>query len=606
MVSALGNLRLHPDPDDPDRTSDIITEPVVRVKSRAALVVVSVSVLVGLIGGSLAKLVLMKFRYTLARGEIRVRNLEGDQLKSAIGRHLANLSLSSVTVPSPKGYQSATLADLVQTGKLQLFASDDHTIAILAADRSAREAKGLIERIQASYAEWSDRAKAQQSKQAADEYQQKVFIREKLQELTAQASTEGKLDEAIVVLGSKLQGALDQVQTQNERLAQIQEYIARAEAQISRPTIDISADMLHEAAMADPMYAGEYRSLQLRHKQYVSALAKEFSDSEAALQMLQSQLRSLSQTVSKQLMLDLPAGPADDLTELKLAADLYIARLTDCEKRWSQFREKIFDLMKGVGRADYDGVPTLLSQLRQDLNERSGDLPKQLNDLFVRLQTGPKADAREPGSLSSVAVRNVASSAAQYDLEQVLGAWKKLVWQVNRVFPEANMQLNTLSRFCRSVAGRLAYRERKVHEELERQLVLAAQQESRTKLEKLQSDFRQVSNDLASLHRSLMTDQRKICELSGKWPAWQELNRQMDKLSLELERSTGDLAKEQADYWPEELTSTEVTTKIASRAGFLGTFENTTSVAAGLAMALAVYVLTIRQDKHSASKLKDY
>jgi hypothetical protein len=144
-----------------------------------------------------------------------------------------------------------------------------------------------------------------------------------------------------------------------------------------------------------------------------------------------------------------------------------------------------------------------------------------------------------------------------------------------------------------------------VQEDLERQLVLAAQQESRTKLEKLQGDFRQVSDDLASLHQSLMADQRNICELTGKWPAWQELNRQMDKLSLELERSPGDLAKDQGDYWPEELTSTEVKTKSASRAGFLGTFENTTSVAIGLALALAVYVLISRQDKHSTTKLKD-
>jgi hypothetical protein len=102
-----------------------------------------------------------------------------------------------------------------------------------------------------------------------------------------------------------------------------------------------------------------------------------------------------------------------------------------------------------------------------------------------------------------------------------------------------------------------------------------------------------------------MADQRNICELTGKWPAWQELNRQMDKLSLELERSPGDLAKDQGDYWPEELTSTEVKTKSASRAGFLGTFENTTSVAIGLALALAVYVLISRQDKHSTTKLKD-
>lgn len=610
MPPVTSNLRLRPVPDDTERSDRDKPAAEVKIgKLRAVFVWIALPVLLGLIGGSLTKLALVKLRYVQARGEIRVVGVDGDQLKAAVGRGLGNLNLSSITIKSGDDYRSVTLAELVAIGRLKLFASDDGGITIVAEDKTARGARGLVERIQASYTEWSDRATGRQSKETAAMYKQGAFrqkslqnrhaqLRKKVAALEAETSSGGALDDGIVKLGRQLETSLPGAQTLNERLAEIHDQIVRAEVELRRPTITISSAQLRRSAMADPMFAGEYVSLQKRHKKYLSTFRQELAATEKASAQLRGRLEALVATVSKQLLLDLPNPLADDLMELKLAGELYNGQMDRYVKRWQRYRAKMLEFLADADRADYNAVQTLLSQLRQDLTERCGELPKQLSQLFDRLRAGPKTDARKPGSLSGVTLRNIASSGAQYDLDRTLGGWRKLVWQVDRLFPEKNVQLNTLGRFCERIRRRMTIRQRRTRQDLERQLVATAKSEARTKLTRLRSDFYQSSVKLAEYYKTIMADQRRLCGLTQRWPQWQQLHRQMDKLTLEMEVSARELSEIGAEYWPEELQCGPVTIQRLTHAGLAGEYDSATSAGIGgglsLVSLLAVFVFRRR------------
>jgi len=512
---------------------------------------------------------------------------------------LGRLYLGSIDLPTATGTLSTNVGDLIKRNQLRIFPIDPKTITIVAEAKTPEQAKNTVQSIQARHLQEFREAQARQTKQATQQHRRQISdqqhlqkqykeAKRKLAEFTAREVREKTLDTAVLALGRKIEKSLGRVQKINEKLATISDRMTRAELEARRPTIRIDPDALRNAQSADPLFSGDLRALKGKHTLYLEVFKQELQAAHKALVTLQKQLKNLWSSVSKQLLLDLPSGLADDLVELNQASELYQDRLEDYQRRWDNYCEKVLELLADPERADYDGVQTLLSQLRQDLEQRCGELPKHLQVLFDRLRRGPKGDARRPGGLSGVTVRNIASSAVQYDLERVLTTWRGLVRHVNRMFPEFNVQLRALGRACRDLQGRMLIQQRRVRQRLEHKYLLTAKRRAREQLLKLQSEFQQTGAELSALCEGLLADQRKLCKLTERWPQWQELYEQMHRLRLELQSSTAALGKAGVEYWSEELEITEPTTVQLSRAGFLADYENPASIAAGIATALLV------------------
>lgn len=564
---------------------------------------------VGIACAFACKAALVAARYVQAEGTLVIEAISADRQETILARHLGRLYLSSLAAPSSGPGRPANVVDLVAAGRLNIFAVDERTIKLTAQDRSEPAARQWVERIRNGYISAFKDLQERQVRRADQQSHERLThhkqLRESHQQLQRQLSAfqtktskDKSLDQAIVSLGKKLDTSLTQMQALNERLIEIKDQMYRAEAELRRPTVHVDPGTLRRAAMTDKLFAGDHRMLTTKHARYVAAFKGQLTAADRALTAVRRHLRTISTAVSEQLELDLPAELADDLLELNLAAELYAGQLANYDQRWQRYQATMLDMLAEPQTADYDGMQTVLSSVRQDLIQRCGELPKQVQTLFDRLKAGPKGDARRPGGLSRATVRNIATSAIQYDLEQVLEAWRALVRGVDRLFPESNVTLRTLARVCRSLQTRLLSKERQIKQRLKREYLVAAKRRASERLSKLQSDFQRAGAELTVGFETLAVDQRVLCKLSATWPEWQRLARQMDVVRLDIRQTEASLAGQGVEVWSEQLTPAEVVVRRLSHAGIFGRHENTTTAGVGILLALlAHFVLAAKADR---------
>ncbi|NLX05994.1 MAG: hypothetical protein GXY33_12715 [Phycisphaerae bacterium] len=566
-------------------------------RRRLALGLAAVAVGLGLAATFVAKLALVNLRFFQASGEVRISGVVPQQESAALMRHLGRMYLATVDLPAGGSVRTIALADLISDGRLRITTSGSQTIGLAVREGSWSSARELVERIGASTVNEFQKAKGQRIAAADQTQRDRITAQQSLQarqkelmeKLAAAAEGRadgGELDRSIVELGKKLQGSLAGAAELNRSLGGIREAIYRAEAEMENPTINVDPAVIQQTAMADKLFAGDYRMLGVKHAAYLAGFRAELSEAGGALTRLEKHMQGLSERVGKQLVLDLPGEVADDLLELNLSAELLETNLVGFRERWRQYEQKLVEMLADGQTADYDGAQTILSQARQELTQRCGELAGQIQTLFERLRSGGGADARRPGGLSGATVRNVASSAIAHDVEQVSEAWTRLTWHIDRTFPEANVQLRMLTRLCRSLQARLRHRHEQVREQVEDRYRVAAKREAREELNRLQGEFHRRSSEVAATYEQLLTDQQALCGLTEKWPAWRELNTELDKLNVELAASTAGLAEMGVEIWPEQLETGPVEVARMSRAGVLGDHENATSAGVGLLAAL--------------------
>ncbi len=567
-------------------------------RRRLSLRSVLIAIGLGLIVALAVKLALVNLRYSQAVGQIQISAVTEVQRQSALERQLGRLYVSSVDMPQQTGYRGITLASMISRGNLMIFTPDPHAIAIKANADTATTAEDIVRRIQAGAIGQFSRSQSDRASKARDAQQALVANNEKLQEqynrlrgrlrqFRQQETDKTELDKAILTLVGKLEETLNGARQLNENLTTATEAMYRAEAELERPTINLDPAVVQKAAFADRQYAGDHRMLTVRHNIYIDALIDELDAAEVSLTLLEKHMKILSESVAKQLAIDLPDELADDLLELNLASQLYQSQLAGYRQRWNSYRKKIVEVVGDAEKADYDGVQTILSQCRQDLRQRCGELPERMLLLFNRLKSMPKSDARKPGRLSKATVRNIASSAVAYDIEQVIAAWQKLNWHIDHTFPETNMKMRPVAKFCLLLQTRMNGRKSRIKNALTEQYRTEARRRARQQLHELQEQFHQAGTKLTTFYDTAASDQQALCKLTGKWPKWHELNRQVTDAAARLNISKAQLSEAGIEVWPEELEAGRIEVVQLSHAGILGDYENRSSVAAGLLIALA-------------------
>jgi len=470
----------------------------------------------------------------------------------------------------------------------------------VAEGRRADEAKGLVEQIQRKYladvaqhraeqarhTEQALTAKRERHEALRRDYEE--FL-EKFKSFAGQEAPQGHLDEAVLAVAGRMSKSLGDARQRVDKLGLLRDKMFQTQAEIQSPSAKVDPGKLRQAEEADLRFSLDYKALRVRHQKYVAAFDEDFTAADEALRGVRKHLRKLTETLGKQLLLKLPDDLADDLTELNLATGLYDGQLASYQERWEQYRRTVLGMLERPERADYDGIQTLLSSLRQDLVQRSGELPKRLGGLFDRLRSGPKADAGKTGTLAMMTVRHVASTAVEYDLEQVLAAWRELTIHINRLFPEDNVQLRTLAYSCRNLQGRLVEREQDIRSRLEKETLAAARQAARLRLEQLQTEFHQAGVEAAALYEGLLTDQKKLCDLVERWPKWRELALDKEKRLSELAASARALEQAGVEYWPEELEAGPVVAVRSGRLAALAGWETPMSAIVALAAGFGMW-----------------
>ena len=280
--------------------------------------------------------------------------------------------------------------------------------------------------------------------------------------------------------------------------------------------------------------------------------------------------------------MQLPEDLSDDLLEMNLAVEKYEGQLAHFQQRWERYQAKLLELLAEPATADFDGVGTLLSQLRQDLLQRSAQLPAHLEGLYNQLRQGMAGNSNQPGKLSGLTARNVAASALASNLEQVQDAWRKVSFHLNRLFPDGNVRLLTLGRVCRSLQWRLNFRESRLKQMIEQQQLAAQRRETQGRLMGLQKDFEAASGSLVALYRQFAGDQRQLADLAHRWPQLQRLQEAVRDNEVRQTAMEKELAGQTAAGGPEQLETRPVMVRTCSYAGINPRWESPISAFAGV------------------------
>lgn len=543
-----------------------------------------------------------QMRMFVVQGSIAITTTSPKLQQAALTRHLGRLYLTALQTPAAGADTPTSVAQLVSDHKLQIYAGNEKTIVLVAEDTSANVARDLIKRLQTGYIMDFEQLQNQQTLNSQHANEKQLAEKNRLtdryrlaqnafDEFNRSVSTAGPLDAAIPAMGKKLGERLTSLAELGNRLTDLRDQMYRADMELRNPTVQIDAKRFEQIALANPQYAGDHRMLQAKHDQYVNAFTEQASAVEGRLESLQKSLKTLSSGITRQLELELPAKLADDLMELNLAGELYQGQIAEFQKRWPDYRDTMMKSLSDATTADYDGLQTTLSKVRQDLTQRCENLPTQLNTLFDRLSTGSDSPAEKPGQLSRAAVRNIASSTLRHDVEQVLTSWRQTTDQIDAMFPESNVQLRTVGRVARSLQTRLAAKEQRIREELTQEYLVAAKKHAREELDKLQAQFQQASAEMTTGYEDLGTLQKSLSKLTDSWPEWQKLSRQLDTAKAEITATTEVLAGAHIDVWDEVLTAGDLETSRTSRAGVIGRHETFFSLIVALAAgALAALI----------------
>jgi hypothetical protein len=570
-----GKLRLHP-ADEPD--------PVIPPPERRPFANCRKQILIALaIGagiGLLTKLHFVSTRFYRAEGRIAIREVSEAGRSAVMAHHLSNLQRG----------QDKTFTELMQKGQALVFASDDQTISVMVSDSDSHRARDLAAEFIQTYAARAIEQQTLQNRKMTSDQAKVIAIYRKLQtdrnalkeQADAISTTLPKDDmgEYLGKLASQMQTRIGVSDGLVSRMNQINADINHYRGEMVHPTITVDQVRLDQMKNADRRYHGDNLLLTGKHGAYVANLTVEMDGVGASLDELRSHLQAASAAVAKQLELKLQPELSDDLLEMSLAVDKYDGQVAKFRERWERYRAKLLEMIAVPASANFDGFQTLLSQLRQDLQQRCSQMPTHLEGLYNQLRQGQQGK----GGLSSLTARNVACSAVAGELESGLESWRKVTLHMNRLFPDGNINLLTLGRLCRSIQWRLNLREKQLRQELEEQQMIACKREAQVKVDSLQKEFEETSKTLVASFGQFSKDQQAMVQISREWPKLEKVRQAIVLIDREMASIEGELNSDPANrIGQEKLEVLPVITRMCNYAGIGPSGENNWAMILGFA-----------------------
>ncbi len=562
-----------------------------KLKKNNVWTVLIFAAILGCALGIASKLILVSGRYYQAEGVVEITGVKGAERYDALRRNLAGLMTFSRKIRN-----TVTVNELMKQGKLNIFVSKDKDITLKLIGEDKSNLRNITEFILAEYiADFSARqklAKSQLSAQQANSAKEYQTLREKYASLNSRLSkatnslTNNQLDQAIVAICATMKSKIDKSAGIVNSLSNINSELTQARGELLNPIVRIDPERLARAEKNDRSYTGDYNLLKLRHQTYLYYLKKEMSGLRDGLTKLRSHLQSISRHVGKHLTGSVPADLADDILELNLAAELYDGKISRFENKCNRYWDKILQMLSDPEKADFAGTATLLSQLRQDLFTRCGDLPKQLRGLYEKLYRGRGKSAKRRSILSGTVARNIVSSAVVHDLDESLQMWNKIVFHLNRHFADGNVRLKTIGRMCRAMQSRIKLRKRKIIQKIERKQLAEKKRKLRKKISQLQIAFEQKSKTLIAAYKGLRTDQQKLAKIGKSWPEWQNLTKSINDTKYQLARieKTQNMSKTlPISLWRESLHPGPVIVTAENSFNIPAKWESSLSLLIGLA-----------------------
>jgi hypothetical protein len=565
-----GKLRLHPADE-----VEVLVEPSVAPPERRPFAGCNKKVLLALaIGvgiGLLVKLHFVSTRYYQAEGRIAIENVSEAGRSSAMKHHLANLQNGN----------DATLMELMKKGVASVFALDEQTISVRVSDRDVLRAYSLARGMTQNYVTSVVEKQTIQSRQMTGDQAKLLTVYGKLQgdreTLKKQADEiktklpSGELGEYLGKMSGQMQARIGASNSLVDRMNQINIDINHYRGEVVHPTISVDQARLDAMKNADRRYHGDYVLLAGKHEAYVGNLKTEMDAMEQSLGELRGHLSAISAATTKQLELKLPSDLSDDLLEMNLAVEKYDGQIAHFSERWTRYREKLIELIGAPASADFDGLQTLLSQLRQDLQQRCASMPTHLDGLYRQVQQGQQGKS----GMSGVTARNVASSAVAGEIENGLESWRQVTLHMNRMFPDGNVNLLTLGRLCRSVQWRLNFREKQIRQDLEEQQIAACKREAQLKVDSLQKEFETTSGKLVGAFGEFSKDQQTMVQISKEWPRLEKVQQAMGLIDREMASIEGELNSDPAKRISQEkIEALPVLTRECNYAGISTGAEN--------------------------------
>jgi len=555
-------LRLHPAPDlEPTENRFPERSGSDQVKTILIILVIGIS------AGLLAKGYCHFMRYYQAEGRITIQGTNKENLPSAIRKHLSGLQTFDLTFsPGSDPEEKISIPELMRTGRLSVFPSDSQTISLLVTDSDDQAARSLSEEIASSYVSYvtgsqnarSTKMTGKREKLFAD-YKQLQQEHEKLKlnlSKLAHDLPQDKLDDVLVSTSKQIQGRIQEAEGLIKQLDKTNQAISVLRKELIHPTLKLDPERWDQTKKSDRLYSGDFTVLKNKHGEYMNLLQGDIRGMSQSLDQMRGLLRTLSESINKQIQMQLPEDLSDDLLEMNLAVEKYDGQLSHFQDRWERYQAKIVELLSDPTAADFSGVTTLLSQLRQDLMNRCSRLPEQIGGLFNQLRQGSPGS---PGNLSSLTPRQVASSNISKEIEQLLDAWRKVSFHLNRLFadPKGNVNLLTLGRICRSLQWRLTFREKQLRQIIEQSMITSQRREVQNQLVERQKEFEVTSGKLIALYRKFSEDQAQLAQISTRWPESQKIQetirkveQQMAGLEKELDHTSTMLGPEQLEVQP--------------------------------------------------------
>lgn len=572
---AASRLRLHPADETESKVPRLEKKPRSHWR-RQLLIVLFVGVGVGL----LVKLHFVSTRYYQAWGHIAIRDIGQTDRQSVMDYHLASI----------QNFDNKELRELIHQGYASVFVSDDQTISIRASNPQLHKAKELAGDFARAYAASAIEKQTLANQQMTGDQAKMIAIYRKLQDkrdaLKKQVEQIGEnlpkddIDQYLGKVADEMESRISLSDELVNRMKRINADIDHFRREMVHPTITLDEQRLERMKYADRRYSGDYHLLAGKHGAYLSNLQVDMNGLETSLDELRNHLRAVSAITTKQLEFKLPPELSDDLLEMNLAVEKYEGQIARFRERWVRYRAKLIEMIGAPTRADFDGFLTLMSQLRQDLQQRCGTMPSHLEGLYRQLREGQRSQS----GLSSLTARNVACSAVAGEIENGLEAWRKVRLHLNRLFPEGNVNLLTLGRVCRSVQWRLNLREKQLRQELEEQQMAAKKREAQVKVDALQKEFEAASEQLVAEFGRFSQNQQAMVRIGRDWPKLEKMRQAMGLIEQEMASIEGELNRDPAKrIGQEKIEVLPVTVRACNYAGIGPMAETGWAILLGLA-----------------------
>ncbi|MFA5863955.1 MAG: hypothetical protein WC975_04630 [Phycisphaerae bacterium] len=551
-------LRLHPAPTE---------EPVEKNKphgrSEGDWKILAFVLAVGAGLGILSHVYFSFMRYYRAEGRIVIKGISQEVYPSAVRKHLVGMLSCNLPIGTD---EQTSIQKLIRQGQLSIFPSDKQTISLLVSGSDRESTRKLVEDIALSYVAYMNENQGPQSPEILKEYKELQLqhgrMRLQISNLTQDLPHE-KIDQVLNTVSRRIQDRGTEADGLISRLDKVNKDISALRDQLAHPTLKLDPQRWNQIRHSDRMYSGDLNALRGKHADYMSNLESDMKELTSSLNQLHNLLKTISAKISQQLQIQLPEDLSDDLLEMNLAVEKYDGQVVRFGERWERYQAKLVELLSSPAEADFDGIGTLLSQLRQDLLQRCSRLPTRMEGLFNQLRQG----SGQPGKLSGLTARNVASSGISGDLGQVLDTWRKITFHLNRLFPDGNVNLLTLGRVCRSLQWRLNFREKQLRQMIEEQQLAIQKRETQNNLVLLQKEFEQTSGKLIELYRQFSGDQRQWVDISKRWPALQRTQESIRKNEIQMAQIEKELGEENVSLGHERLETRPAIVRAYSYAG---------------------------------------